>query len=82
MQGGAGGLLVFVDAGEVGGKGVGVQEALPDDFHGGRGRVDEVFGVESVVPELIHQDFKSRKIIDPGGLSGRLRRRQKDILYG
>ena len=49
VSGGAGGAFGGEDALAFGGGGAGVQKAFPDDLDGGRSRMDEVVGVESVV---------------------------------
>ena len=75
MGGGAGGFLRREDAGPVRGIGAGVQEAFPDDLHGGRGGVDEVFAVETVVPQFVQQDLVGREVgggsrVKPGMTGG------------
>ena len=61
---GAGGAFGLKDAGTVGGVGAGVEEALPDDLDGCRGRVDQVFRIETVITKLIRQDFVRREVTD------------------
>ena len=67
VRGGAGGALGGEDALAVGGVGAGIQEAFPDDLDGRRGGVDEVVGVEAVVPQFVHHDFVRREGTDIAG---------------
>ena len=66
MVGGAGSALGGEDALAFRRDGAGVQEALPDDLHGGRRRMNEVLGIEPIVPQLVHHNLVRRKIADAG----------------
>ena len=67
MFGGAGGLFVVQDAGEVGRGDETVPEALPDKLHRSRRRMHQILGKEPVIPQLIQYDLIRREIFCAGG---------------
>ena len=67
VAGGTRCALCSEDALALRGVGAGIQEAFPDDLDGRRGGVDEVVGVEAVVPQFVHHDFVRREVTDIAG---------------